>query len=108
MTTLLPECMAPDGADPCAAFAVLLEKVESQKAENAKMWADFDALKAIVLSNERTKDIEIERLRAALSDAIGFMMNAQIDLATATKKKANTTLDMCIRNIKSALAIDQG
>lgn len=43
-------------------------------AENAKMWTDFDVLKATVLANERAKDAEIEALRAALQMIVGMCL----------------------------------
>ncbi len=52
----------PCNCQGCRAAA----EINRLKAENAKMWADFDALKVIVLANESAKDAEIDRLRAAL------------------------------------------
>lgn len=53
----------PDGPSE---LTRLQRENERLKAENAKIWADFDVLKATVLANERAKDAEIERLTAAL------------------------------------------
>ena len=32
MSTLLPDCMMPDGADPCAAFTQQIEEIERLRA----------------------------------------------------------------------------
>ena len=35
----LPDCMMPDGADPCRAYKELLAEVERLRAENEKLKA---------------------------------------------------------------------
>ena len=48
--TCLPDCMMPDGADPCKGYAELLEAARQLQAENAALKARVgDALEDIEL-----------------------------------------------------------
>lgn len=70
MAALLPGCMEPDGADPCLAFTILQEKVESQKTEIDRLrWALHRAHQWLSTSSMDATPGQIE---AECAEALGI------------------------------------
>jgi len=47
-----PDCMAPDGADPCAGYHSALKRVAELEAENSGLLAAAESLAADVYTKE--------------------------------------------------------
>jgi len=88
----------------CEASMLVIAE-ERARAEEAEAECDnlkHDIARYVEIASEHAT--EVERLRADLSAALGYMLNAKIDLDTgAPKKTAAATLEGGIKRVRAAL-----
>jgi hypothetical protein len=100
----LPDCMMPDGAEPCAAFADIYDEVKLRRNQVKELTAQRDALNGDVWR----LGAQIEQARAALcepdtSDAYYNLEGALIDIKRFIEK-GEPTDEVCVRTIERVQA----
>lgn len=71
-------------------------RIAALEATNAKMWADFDALKATVLANEQEKDAENERLRETLDDVRSMLYREPLSVLNSMRSNPILFIDRAL------------